>query len=154
MALGLTVNFEKLRQSDFQWIQTYSPFSLLHEKYCIVPCVHTYAVIGLFFLLLFCMSVLLPSPSPFIFLPSNSLCIIPYQIFDANPVTLPHQQRTVHIQWTIRLGAGQKVLDRSKSASNCVCRSPRVFQQIEADLSCLKVDIGMADGRFEFDGRW
>lgn len=129
-------------------------FSLLHENNCTVRFVHTYAVIGSFFLSLSCISGLLPSPSPFIFFPSNSLRIIPYQIFDANPIAFPHQQRTVHIQRTIRFGAGQKILDRSKSTANCVCRSPRFFQQIEADLSCLKVDIGMADGRFEFDGRW
>ena len=36
---------------------------------------------------------------------------------------------------------------------NCVCGRPRRFQEVEADLAGLEVDVWMADGRDEADFR-
>jgi hypothetical protein len=37
---------------------------------------------------------------------------------------------------------------------NCVGGRPRGLEQVEADLAGFEIDVGVADGRYEADGRW
>ena len=68
-------------------------------------------------------------------------------------VLLPKQLRDIHIEWTVRLRACQQLVDARHGRCDGVCRCPAGLEQVQADFTSLEINVWVADGRDEADGR-
>jgi hypothetical protein len=101
----------------------------------------------------------LASPDPQLIVASSPpspcipLClgVEPNQRLSAYVIALPEQLRDVNVQWAVWLSTGQQLVYARHSRSDGVCGRPACLEQVEADLACLEVDVGVADGRDEAD---
>lgn len=86
-------------------------------------------------------------------LPPFRLGVESDESFGADQVTLPKQLCNVDVERGIRLGRGQKLLDRVERGRDRIHRRPRSLEQVQADLARLEVDVWVTDGSDEANGR-
>lgn len=73
----------------------------------------------------------------------------PYQALRRDLIFCAEKHGNIHVQWTIGLCTGQKLVYCSQCRLNGICRRPRALEQIKTYFSCLEVHIGVTDWCFE-----
>ena len=95
----------------------------------------------------------LPNPDP-VYLPTTPPPLptpISDQTFPANLIPTLQQRRYIHVERTIHLGIRKQLVYSLERRCERVCRRPRRFQEVEADLAGLEIHVWVADGGCEGD---
>ena len=85
--------------------------------------------------------------------PSFRLRVEADQRLGSDRVALAHQPGEVHVERRLGLCAGKQLVDGRERRRDGAGGCPGVLEQVEADGAGAKVDVGMANGRLEADGR-